>query len=199
MNKQDYLQNSYQAVKSLIESLNENNVEDIYVLSFWKDNSDDDPRYPMITISYNTNKNVELEKDSASGEDEAKWNFAFWLQNDLLVIGGDEDNDLKEWFQTEDLYYTNEQLDEAEEDDDEWDELLLLDERMQSLFMDVIIEISNRLHREGVISCKFGKDIPVIIHELEYYDLPVTWTKRGNPENLITEFLGWVQTEGVKI
>jgi hypothetical protein len=45
-----------------------------------------DPRYPMITIGYNTYKNVESEKDSASGEEEAIWNFAFWLQNDLLAI-----------------------------------------------------------------------------------------------------------------
>lgn len=199
MNKQDYMENSYQAVKSLIESLNENNVADIYALSFWKDNSNDNPRYPMITIGYNTNKNVELEKDSASSEEEAKWNFAFWLQNDLLVIGGEDDNELKEWFQTEDLYYTDEELDEAEENDDEWDELLLLDERMQSLFMDVIIEISKRLHSEDVIAGKLGKDIPVIIHELEYYELPVTWTRRANPEDLINEFLGWVQSEGVKL
>jgi hypothetical protein len=38
---QNYLEKNYQAVKELIESMNDNNIADIYALSFWKDNSDD--------------------------------------------------------------------------------------------------------------------------------------------------------------
>ncbi|NDV96062.1 hypothetical protein D0T84_14235 [Dysgonomonas sp. 521] len=178
-----------------MESFNDGNATDIYALSFWKDNSEDDPRYPCITVSYNTYKNMDMEKDHASNEREAKWNFAYWLQNDLLTIGGEEDKDLADWFSSENLYYTDEQLEDAEDDEKKWDKLAVLDENMQALFMDVIIDISRRLHQDGIIKKKFGKDIPVIIHELEYYDLPVGWTEAGNPEEVIAEFVEWYEND----
>lgn len=195
MDKQSYFEKNYQSVKNLVESFNDSNVTDIYALSFWKDNSEDDPRYPCITVSYNTYKNLDLEKEQASDEKEAKWNFAYWLQNDLLTIGGEEDKDLIDWFKSESLYYTDEQLDDAKGNDQKWNELAVLDDKMQASFIDVIIEISRRLHQDDVIKKKFGKDIPVIIHELEYYDLPVGWTEAGNPEEVVAEFVEWYEND----
>jgi hypothetical protein len=54
--------------------------------------------------------------------------------------------------------------------------------------MDVVIGLAQRLHTEGVIQRKLGKSIPIIIHELEYYDQPVSCTKSGNPKGVTEEF-----------
>ena len=43
--------------------------------------------------------------------------------------------------------------------------------------------------KRGVIKEQLGKEVPVIVHELEYYDLPIMWTTRSNPKSLIDEFL----------
>lgn len=63
------------------------------------------------------------------------------------------------------------------------------DDQMQSVFMDIIISVIQELHKKGVIKEQLGKEVPVIVHELEYYDLPIMWTTRSNPKSLIDEFL----------
>ena len=68
---------------------------------------------------------------------------------------------------------------------------------MQSAFMNIIISVAQEIHKRGVIKEKLGKEIPIIIHELEYYDLPIGWTTKGNPRPLIDEFLKWYE-EGCK-
>jgi hypothetical protein len=61
-------------------------------------------------------------------------------------------------------------------------------------FIEVIITLTKRLFSEKVISTKFGKDIPVLVHELEYYDLPISWTLKSNPDGLVDEFVEWAKT-----
>ena len=39
---------------------------------------------------------------------------------------------------------------------------------MQSVFMDIIISVIQELHKRGVIKEQLGKEVPVIVHELEY-------------------------------
>ncbi|MBD8388285.1 hypothetical protein [Dysgonomonas sp. BGC7] len=196
IDKQDYLKKNYIRVVELIWSLE--NVNDIYAISFWKDNSENDPRYPRIAIGYNTYANLDFEANHASSRDEAKWNFAFWLQNELLTIGGAGDRDLVKWFKHEDLFYSDEEHKFVEIGDKRWTELLNMDEKMQVLFMDVVIDICTRLHKEGHLEKKFGVHIPIVIHELEYYDLPVSWTKRGNPHNIVAEFVQWADNEYIR-
>ena len=43
----------------------------------------------FVTLGYNTERQVrsELSKGEAFDEAEARWNYAFWLQNDPLVFG----------------------------------------------------------------------------------------------------------------
>ena len=60
--------------------------------------------------------------------------------------------------------------------------------------MDIIIANAKRLHEEGVIKAKFGKDIPIIIHELEYSDVSIDWTERANPASITIEFIDWIKS-----
>jgi hypothetical protein len=62
-------------------------AHDIYAISFWVDNEHDDPRQPILTIGYNTEAQVGRILHDAADPAEARWNFAFWLQNELVVIG----------------------------------------------------------------------------------------------------------------
>lgn len=70
----------------------------VYAVSFLIYDEEDDPRRPTLTIGYNTEDRVRqalavqpgsdlLPAGRPSDEGEARWNYAFWLQNELAVIG----------------------------------------------------------------------------------------------------------------
>ncbi|MTG96558.1 MULTISPECIES: hypothetical protein [Myroides] len=183
----------FKKVERAIAAIANEKMEDIYALSFWKDNDNDDPRCPVIYISYNTASQVIAEQNNASDTMEAKWNFAFWLQDEIETLGG-EDNVLQQFIKDSGWYYTDDEQEEAEDLEEEGDDtayraICAKDEQVQKAFMEVIISIVQELHQSNLLKEKLGKDIPVIIHELEYYDLPLSWTKQANPPYLIEEFL----------
>jgi hypothetical protein len=59
-------------------------------MSLFVYDDEDDPARPTATISYNTEAAVATETASANDEHEARWNYAFWLQNHLGVLCDDE-------------------------------------------------------------------------------------------------------------
>jgi len=40
---------------------------------------------------------------------------------------------------------------------------------------------------------KFGQSVPIIVHELEYYDQIAEQTRKANPPGLTLEFEAWVR------
>jgi hypothetical protein len=50
------------------------------------------------------------------------------------------------------------------------------------------------LHDEGDIAALFGNTIPVIVHELEYYDQIADQTIMANPRGVADEFAAWVRS-----
>ena len=130
---------------------------------------------------------MEVAKRNASSLMEAKWNYAFWLQNEVGTIGGNDKN-LRLYFKEANLFYTQQEYSRAEKNGEE-NKLDEQDDQMQLVFMDIIISVIQELHKRGVIKEQLGKEVPVIVHELEYYDLPIMWTTRSNPKSLIDEFL----------
>ncbi|MGV9269507.1 hypothetical protein ACWDRR_33140 [Kitasatospora sp. NPDC003701] len=70
-----------------ISSISAAEAMDIYVISFFIDNEDDDPRQPTLTIGYNTETQVNRPDYQVIDPAAARWNYAFWLQNQLAVIG----------------------------------------------------------------------------------------------------------------
>lgn len=186
----------YNKVRTAIINLKEEELSDIYVLSFYYHNADDDPRYPVLTVGYNTISRWAACTPAAgqppkwpiaSDEEEAKWNFAFWLQNEELVVGGFRDEFVAGWVRTLPFYYTDEESEEDEE------KTIEAGNQIRELFQNNVVVVAQQLHANGVIREKFDKAIPIIIHELEYYDLPLNLTKQGNPEGLVKEFEAWIQ------
>lgn len=182
----------FESIKAEILSWNNDVIKDIYVISLYISNSEDDPRRPMITLGYNTMEQYESALKDASDNAEAKWNFAFWLQNEELIIGDNwgenlEDGEkINQWIKENNLYYSD------EEEDEDFDKALKLGDEIISRFVELCVEVVKELHEEGIIEEKFGKAIPLIIHELEYYDLIAEQNKRANPEEVIKEFADWI-------
>ncbi|AJW65111.1 hypothetical protein VO54_03685 [Elizabethkingia miricola] len=193
--KQQFLEISYNKLKGVIENISETDASDIYALSFWYNNDNDDPRFPMITFSFNTTENYKENIKNASGEKEAKWNYAFWLQNDIVDIGGKNNELLNEWFKMTDYFYSDEDDRNASKDKLLFNEILNKGSQFNNEFIEEIIILTKRLFAEKVIKKKFGKDIPVLVHELEYYEEPIRWTIKSNPNGLVDEFVEWARTQ----
>ncbi|MEV0492325.1 hypothetical protein [Streptomyces atratus] len=49
------------------------------------------------------------------------------------------------------------------------------------------------LHTTGVIERYVGRSVPVIVHELEYYEGIARRTEAANPTGLAYEFTAWVR------
>ena len=165
----------YERIKSIIDTWCE---DGIYAISFFV-YSNEAYKYkafsnvPSFAISYNTEDDCE----GAGKFDEERWNYAFWRQNETLIINPDEPNELTDLLF--DWYEENGISNIGEEDDNCYDkrgkyigkgpvghyELLTL-----------ISDVAKRLQQEEYIESKFGKKLPIIIHGLEYawYDIEAT-------------------------
>ena len=190
----------YERIKQSLTTI-EDVADRIYALSFFIYDDDDDPRRPTLTFGYNTLDRWEActpAADSivlwpiASDSSEAKWNYAFWLQNEVCVIGSAGTEGavlLQDWIQSLGLAYSD---DEEEED---FERCLPLGEQITEQFVALCVRVSKALHDDGSIIGKFGRPIPIVIHELEYYDQIAEQTRRANPPGLTSEFERWVRGE----
>ena len=193
--KNEFTEKSYNKLKSAINNIDSHILDDIYALSLWFSIDEDDPRYPVISVSYNTISNYRENIQRASDEMEAKWNFAFWLQDEIEELGGQNDEDLKKWFETSNYFYSDDEKEMAEEDKELYDKISDMEDDFCDAFIDEIILNVQQLFANKIIENKFGKSIPVLVHELEYYDKPVGWTIKSNPKGLVDEFVNWTKFE----
>ena len=158
---------------------------DIYALSLWFYCEEDDERYPCILFSYNTETHYRRQIARASGASEARWNFAFWLQDEApasVTLGGENDAALAQWFAASPYHFSDADHEAA------------LGAAFCAEFIETVINTMRQLFADGTIAGAFGRDIPAIIHELEYYAAPNSWTKHANPKGLANEFLAWANS-----
>lgn len=185
----DYI---YKSIESKILSWDKNVVDQVYVISLYISNSYDDPRRPMITLGYNTINQFKSSVREASDIEEAKWNYAFWLQNEELIIGDNYDENIEdgrkitEWIKENNLYYSDEDEEQA------FDRTIILGKKITHNFVELCIEVVKQLHDEGIVKDKFGRSIPVLIHELEYYDTIAEQNEIANPKEVVKEFVDWI-------
>jgi hypothetical protein len=174
----DFKNHIFTRLKSRIEKISDADAKQIYAFSLLINDQADSP-WPVIELSFNTLKQWKKKIEHASDENEAKWNFAFWTQSNILVIADADDPEgfllLENWLHEKNWYFTSE---EYYEDFDRANDLL--EEMIPALWRLVAAAVS-RLHSEGVIKVKFGQPIPFIIHNLEYYDLNIECAELANP------------------
>lgn len=158
----------------MIESINSIQENDIYAFSIFLQDMDDDPLQPVIVFGYNTERQFEGSLNETD-ELEARWNFAFWLQNSEFVFG---ENDtawvVEQWMKLHNFIGLT---------DDE------IDEVVTPTFVKEIIEVVRDIHDEGIIKDKFGRELPILIHELEYYDEIAKQNQEANGQYLPEGFV----------
>lgn len=148
----------------IIKSINGWSSDDIYAVSLFVDESDN----MTVTLGYNTESQVK-ESLEETDEEEARWNYAFWLQNEELIFGeGKTEKDVTDWI---------------------WKNNLEDEEEITQAFVDVLIQIVKELHEEKVLTKKFGHELPILIHELEYYEEIAIQNKKANGKYLPKEFI----------
>jgi len=147
--------------------------DDIYAISFFVYDKDDNPCEPTFTLGYNTERDYQKALvGGAFDELEARWNYAWWAINNFLVFGEGETADLvRQWITDMGLpCLTYEEVFGMGRDSNTEALLAKVHDRLPNELIKVLICVIKQLHSSGFIKNKFGKEIPIIIHELEYYD-----------------------------
>ena len=165
-------------------AINRISNDDVYSYSFFVYDDEDDPRRPTLTIGFNTISNYQNKATNASGLEEAKWNYAFWLQNEIASIGTEEDRIgrtiIQNWINEIGLNYTD------EEEEDDFEKCLDQGEKITSAFVDILIKVVQYIHSANVTK------LPIIIHELEYYDTISEQNIEANGAERVKEFTEWI-------
>lgn len=167
-----------------LASIDKKTLDDIYAFSFFVYNDNNDPRFPTLIIGFNTISNFKANIALASNELEAKWNYAFWIQNEIASIGNDEDEAgrsiIEKWISNLGLNYSN------EEEDKNMDECLEKGKKITAKFINVLIQLVQTFHESTPTK------VPILIHELEYYDEIRDQNILANGEELVKEFSDWI-------
>lgn len=178
----------YAEIKSVIQEWTE---PGIYAISFFVSDYDDDPQFPTVTVGYNTHKQYESSMQDASDLQEAKWNYAFWLQNEEYCFGYDDTGELVQNWIAENHF---ENIEASEEEQyDENGRYIGNGPLITQKFIEQLVITACRLHAENIIKDHFGKDLPVIIHELECYEAIARQTQEANPNGEADEFVRWIR------
>jgi hypothetical protein len=189
-----------QFIVSALERTPTDVAPDVYVVSLYVDEKGSDPRWPFVAVGFNTEARVAETTPAsdqgagwpvASDADEARWNFAFWLQNELGVLGDPEKDpegaeQSQAWMHELGLSYSD------EEEDEDFDAAMEQGDQFVARFTELVVAIARQLHDDGVISRIFGRPIPVLIHELDYYDEIAQQNRRANPGDIAEGFARWV-------
>jgi hypothetical protein len=61
-------------------------------------------------------------------------------------------------------------------------------------FNQACCHLARTLHETKIIEAAIGRPVPVIVHELEYYEEIARRTELANPPGLADEFTAWVRT-----
>ncbi|AVM54779.1 hypothetical protein [Capnocytophaga sp. oral taxon 864] len=194
----NFTEKSCEKLKNAIQEIaNEEDKKEVYALSFCYTCDDDDLRFPKITLGYNTLSNVKEESYNATSKEDAKWNFDYWLQTEVETVGGKKDKLLKQWFAKTPYFYSDEENDRAIEEDEElYDKLLKKGDKFGKDFIKEVIALAKRLLDDGEVEKVFGRNIPIIIHQRDFEDTPISWTKKANSAKLIKEFLEYWDGDG---
>jgi hypothetical protein len=188
-------------IDSALESIPNEDRAHTYAVSLWVSDFDDDPRRPTIMVGYNTEAQVAArtpgpgrrpQDPAAVDAAEARWNFAFWLQNALAVIGSEDGDpqgaELREaWARERGFWYSD------EEEERDLDAALARVQPLTGEFIDIVVGVVRDLHRSGVIVRVFGRAIPILIHELEYYEEIARQNEAANPPGIVDAFARWVR------
>ncbi|ETN94287.1 hypothetical protein [Zhouia amylolytica] len=180
-----------------LEQIAINEKDSIYAYSLYCYDAFADPLRANLTLGYNTIEHYRSEMDAAYNDKEpetffdfintphddmeAKWNYAFWLQNDIVTIGTADDKKGKElitnWIKEQGFYYTEEES---------WKNFEACMEKARAVtkqFLKILVKVVQRLHQ------KFNLKVPILIHQLESFEGITEYNIEANGKSLVKEYL----------
>lgn len=189
----DIQQTLYSQIKEIIADWQI--PEDVYAISFFVYPNEvfeyeGYSNLPEFCISYNT----ETMCEGAGEYDEERWNYAFWLQNEVPIIQYSVPSSNADLF----LNWLKENgIDNiGEEESDPYDEDLNYIGKGPGGTYELTMlaaQIAGKLHEDSVIQDKFGEDLPIIIHDLEYTWYTLEATRTANPDHQADDFFQFIQ------
>lgn len=189
----------HQRFTQAILALDESVARDVYAFSCWLDFDRSSYTHFAITLSYNTMTRWQEQIEHASSSDEAKWNYAFWLQEPMAVITSTawEPNEeevarlVTSYLKKERLYIDEEKAEAIFEEEDEgspaYERLTARLEERDARILAAVSEAVRRLHTEGILANVCGQALPVIIHDLEYSPEIEEVNRQANPPELLAD------------
>lgn len=183
-------------IRGIISAWNE---DDIYAISFfvYANEAYEYNGYSNVTqfsVSYNTEKDC-----SGAGElSEERWNYAFWRQNETPIIEADNENEgikfLFNWYEengVDNIGYEN--YDACYDN-----EMRYIGKGPVGYYelLSVITDVAKKLQDSGFVKHKFGRPIPIIIHDLEYSWYIIEATKKANSNREADMFFAAIKELG---
>lgn len=182
----------YERIKTEMNSWNE---EDIYAISFFLNANEANiyEGYSNVTcfsISYNTEKVC----GGADVNSEERWNYAFWRQNEIAITDDEGMEVLFQWYKENGIHNIG------------YEEGNCYDENQRYVgkgpvgyyeLLTVVSDVAYKLQNENYIVHKFGKALPIIIHDLEYTWYVIEATKKANPNGEAAQFIDTMNELGL--
>ncbi|MDE7454264.1 MAG: hypothetical protein K2M64_00345 [Clostridia bacterium] len=144
----------------------------------------------LFAISYNT----EDDCNGADQFDEERWNYAFWRQDETMIIDPDNPNELTNMLF--DWYKENGITNIGVEDENCYDEHMCYIGKGpvgHYELLTLVSKVAKRLQQEDYVQSKFGKRLPIIIHGLEYAWYDIEATQNANVHGEAETFLQAVE------
>ena len=160
-------------IKNIMETWNEQ--EEIYAISFLIQEGEEG-EVPSFAISYNTEEYC----NGAKENDEERWNYACWSQDEKNVISEQEEVLLKAWYETKGISLEGLEMERLEEESNE--NKIEMEKSPKGMYevVQILVDVVKKLKEEKIVECCCKKDVPVIIHDLEYSGYMVEATQKAN-------------------
>jgi len=180
---------------------------DAYAVGLYIDFEDEDVRQPVVTAGFNSQAGIDAalalwpglieQRRVPADEEEARWDFAFWLHNDLARFGDpDEDSGgaaaLERWIRLNGWWYTDE-----EEQRGELGRILALGDEIQAGLDRVMTVVARDLQRNAIPRA-LGRPLPVLLHGPVYDSTFAVAAREANPPGLVDDFAAWAERQGLE-
>ena len=156
-------------IVSTLSQLPETVRNDVYALSLYT--CIEDVEVPELIFSFNTNEQVHRAMQgetntygNPSDEAEARWNYAFWMQTPCINFLRYQDRTGRALWES---HLASIGLVYSEDDDFDVD---AFEQAILSILEDIAARVVARLHNRDILARYFGRDLPVLVHQLEYDD-----------------------------
>lgn len=186
--------------KKICEIISAWNEDDIYAISFFV-YANESYEYGGVSnvTTFSVGYNTESDCNGAGELSEERWNYAFWRQDDTPVIEAEDENEgmkiLFDWYRENGINNIG-----YEDYQSCYDSEMRYVGKGPVGYYELLSEVTvvaEKLQKYGFIKNKFGKSVPIIIHDLEYPWYIIKATKTANPGGEANAFLAAMKALGI--